>query len=269
MTERKAALVTGGTSGIGAAFARRLAREGYDLVLTGRRAAQIEAVAAQIRRAHGVEVRVLLAELGDAAQLDTVVEAVRATPALEFLVNNAGFALRGKFHAEPIERHERMLDVHVRATMKLTHAALPRMLERGRGNIVNVSSMAAFIPYPRNAMYSATKALLTNFSETLRLELAGTGVRVQALCPGLTRTDFHTRMGMDAKRVYAGRGLSRALTPEEVVDCSFACLAKDRVVCLPGLANRWRSLAASKLPRALVYRVVTALFGGEPKADRL
>jgi short-subunit dehydrogenase len=270
--DRPQALITGATSGIGAAFARALAREGRDLIVTGRRVNEIEAVAAELRRDHGVDVSVVLVELGNERELTALAEIVRQAPRLDFLVNNAGFAVRGHFHSTPVEDYVRMLDVHVRATIQLTHAALPGMVARGSGNIVNVSSLAAFIPYPRNAMYSATKALLNNFSESLRLELVGSGVRVQALCPGLTRTNFHSRLGMDPARVYAAKGINRALTADEVVACSLECLAKDRAICVPGTVNRLRSLAARKLPRALVARAVMALFSGRGNAgddDRL
>jgi short-subunit dehydrogenase len=156
-----------------------------------------------------------------------------------------------------------MLNVHVLATMTLMHAALPRMIERGSGGIINVSSMAAFIPYPGNAMYSATKALITNLTETLHLELQGTGIRMQALCPGMTRTDFHKKLGLRPEEAYASRGPNRALTAKEVVVASLAALGKNQPICVPGGYNRWRSLAVRKLPRAWVHRIVLALFGAD------
>ena len=258
---RKTALVTGATSGIGAAFARRLAADGYDLIVTGRREREIRREAERIAGLHGVDVRVVIAELGDPAAQDALADLVRGTETLEFLVNNAGFGARNPFAAGPIGTHELMLNVHVLTAMKLMHAALPGMIDRGRGNIVNVSSTAAFIPYPRNAMYSATKAMLNNLSETVHLELRGTGVRVQALCPGVTRTDFHAKLGMTEDEAYDSRGPRRALTAEEVVEASLAALARNRPVCVPGAYNGFRTLVVRKLPRAWVHRIVLTLFG--------
>jgi short-subunit dehydrogenase len=260
MTEQKTALITGATSGIGAAFAKRFAREGYALILTGRRADEISAVADALRTEHRVDVQVMLAELSDAAEQQRIADAIRKTPQLDVLVNNAGFGLRGPFHTAPIDELIGMLNVHAATAARLAHAALPSMLARRRGAIINVSSLAAFLPYPRNAMYAASKLFLNSLTETLHLELRGTGVRVQALCPGMTRTDFQARLG--ERPIYPSRGLRRALSADEVVECSLAALAKDRVVCIPGRHNRWSALAACKLPRSLVYRVVARMFGG-------
>lgn len=265
---RRTALITGATSGIGAAFARRLAADGYDLIVTGRREAKLRAEAERIAEQHEVDVRVVIAELGDPADQDALADVVRDTETLELLVNNAGFGARNPYSAEPFATHERMLNVHVLAPMKLIHAALPRMIDRGRGAIVNVSSTAAFIPYPGNAMYSATKAMLTNLSETLHLELRGTGVRVQALCPGVTRTDFHEKLGMTPDEAYASSGIRRSLTAEQVVDASLAALARDRPVCVPGGYNFFRVMVVRKLPRAWVHRIVLALFGRELAPQR-
>jgi uncharacterized protein len=265
----KKALITGATSGIGAEFARRLAERGYDLIVTGRREQKIRAQAAEISEQYGVDVRVVIAELSDAADQDALADLARETKTLEFLVNNAGFGARNPFAAEPIGTHERMLGVHVLAAMKLMHAALPRMIERRKGYIVNVSSTSAFIPYPGNAMYSATKACINNLTETLHIELKRSGVRVQALCPGVTRTDFHEKLGMSPDEAYASRGPRRAMTAEEVVEASFAALAKNRPVCVPGGYNGLRTLVVRKLPRAWVHRIVLALFGGDArKAER-
>lgn len=257
-TQHKTALITGATSGIGAAFARRFARDGYALILTGRRAEEIGAVADTLRSEHGVDVRVILAELSETAGQDRVLAAIRETPRLEVLVNNAGFGLRGRFHEAPIDDLVRMLNVHAAATSRLTHAALPPMLARGSGAIINVSSIAAFQPYPGNAMYGASKLFVTGLSEALHIELRGTGVRVQALCPGLTRTDFQARLGEPPN--YPDRGLRRAMNADEVVESSLAALAKDQAVCVPGLHNRFVTLMTRKLPRSFVYRVMERMF---------
>jgi uncharacterized protein len=268
MSDGRLALITGATSGIGAVFAERLAADGHDLILTGRREQKIEAIADELRLRHGIGVRVVLAELSDPADLDALVALVEATPDLEMLVNNAGFASRGQFHTVPFQTHDRMIDVHARALVRLTHAALPGMVGKNRGSIVNVSSIASFIPYPGNAMYSATKAFVTNFSETLHLELKATNVRVQALCPGLTRTDFHARLGAEFDNPQAQRALARAMTPEHVVDCSLKSLARNQAVCVPGLNNRFRAAVLRTLPRSIVSRIIGAVFGDGTRSTR-
>jgi short-subunit dehydrogenase len=259
------AVVTGATSGIGAAYAARLASRGYDLLVTGRREHELRSMAARWRSDYGVRVDMMIAELANEAEREALATLVEKVSDLKFLVNNAGFGMRSRFVDAPFERINAMVDVHVLMTLRLCHAALPGMLARRSGTIVNVSSLAAFIPYPGNAGYAATKALINNFSETLHVELEGTGVSVQSLCPGMTRTDFHAKLGENPERVYVNRGFSRALTAEEVVEASLASLAIGQVVCVPGANNRLRSLLVGMLPRRAVYRIVAKIFGAGPK----
>jgi short-subunit dehydrogenase len=263
MSARPKALVTGATSGIGAAYAERLARSGYDLIVTGRRVEVLNAAADAWQSAYGVRVEPIVAELARAAERAALAERIVRTPELEFLVNNAGFGLRSRFASAPIAGVADMVAVHASATLELCRAALPGMLERGAGSIVNVSSIASFIPYPGNAAYAATKALVSNFTETLAIELRGTRLRVQVLCPGLTRTDFHARMGESPETVYARGAFRRALTPTEVVDASIAALEAGKVVCVPGFFNRLNAMLVARLPRALVRRLVIRLFDAD------
>jgi short-subunit dehydrogenase len=253
------AFITGATSGIGAAFAEEFASQGLDLVITGRRREKIQALADEIAARRGVDVQVLIAELSDHEHLDMVVETARSIRNLDVLVNNAGFAQRGRFHELDRASHKTMLDVHATTTMCLTCAALPAMISNGKGVIINVSSIAAFFPLAGNAMYSATKAFVNFLTEAIHLELRGTGVRVQALCPGLTRTDFHAKMGLDPEEVYRKKGLWRAMTPPEVVECSLRCLAKDQVICVPGFKNQFTSFLPGILPRWLVHKVILSM----------
>jgi len=247
-----AACITGATSGIGAAFAERFAERGYDLILTGRRLDKIRAAAERIAGRYKVTVDVVPAELSDEKQVDALAARLEALDNLEVLVNNAGFAQKGRFFEEDFSVHERMLKVHDLATIRLAHAVLPGMIARRRGAVINVSSISAFLPFPKNAMYSATKSLLNIFTEALHFELHGTGVKVQALCPGMTRTDFHERMGLDPGRVYKQRGIMKAMAPEAVVDASLAGLRKNRVILIPGLNNRLMVSLIRILPRRLL-----------------
>ncbi len=216
-TGRKTACITGASSGIGAAFATKFAGQGYDLILTGRRKQRLDALADALSKNHNIDAEIIIAELSDDGQVDLLLSKVRTAKGLEVLVNNAGFARENSFHEEPLTTHEIMLKVHILVPVKLCHAVLPGMVARGKGALINVSSLAAFLPLPGQAMYSSTKAFLKSFTESIHLELLGTGVKVQVLCPGMTRTDFHERMGYDPKSFYRDRGMFKAMTAEEVV----------------------------------------------------
>ncbi len=193
------ALITGATAGIGAEFARRLAAQGHDLVLVARDEDRLEATAADLKHRFGGAVAVLPADLADRDQCARVEArlADRDRP-VDLLVNNAGFGTGHRFSRGQLADEERQLDVLVRAVLRLSHAAVGGMVERRHGGIVNVSSVAAWTP---TGTYSAAKAWVTTFSEGLDAELAGIGVRVVAVAPGFTRTEFHDRAGMDMSSI--------------------------------------------------------------------
>lgn len=161
------ALITGATSGIGAAFARKLANQNYDLILTGRREEKINSLAEELRNQYKVKVEVIIAELSDDATVNALVTKIKNLDNLEILINNAGFGVGGKFFQEDITPYEKMISVHVTATMKLTHAALPKMLAQKKGVIINVSSIVGFFPWMRSIVYAATKAFINLFTEAL------------------------------------------------------------------------------------------------------
>jgi len=195
---RPTALVTGPTAGIGQEFARQLAARGNDLVLVARNTARLEELAARLRSSYGVDVEVLPADLGDRAELATVEArlADRERP-VDLLVNNAGFGMKEKFLDNSVDDEQRMQDVLVTAVLRLSHAALGAMAERSTGGVINVSSVAAFLP---RGTYSAAKAWVNSFSAWANLEYAEQGVRVMALCPGFVKTEFHERLGIDRDR---------------------------------------------------------------------
>jgi len=243
------ALVTGASAGIGREFCRQLAARGCDLVVVARDAARLGALAHELGSTHGVRVEVLPADLTRDADVDRVADRAATDPALAMLVNNAGFGTVGRLATAPPEQQEAMLRLHVLAPMRLTRAALPGMLSRREGAIINVSSVAGFLYSPGNVNYCASKAYLTTFTEGLALELAGTGVAAQALCPGFTHTEFHQRMGPDSRR----RPRFMWLTPEGVVRASLRQLDRGGpVVCVPGL--RYKALVAivGVLPRRAI-----------------
>jgi short-subunit dehydrogenase len=237
-TERPAlAVVTGASSGIGAEYARLLAEHGYDLFLVARRGQRLEELAGELRRRHGVKVETLAVDLSQPESIAMMETRLKEMPDLEILVNNAGFGTYGRFEEVDFKSQVDMINLHVLASVRLARAALPAMTARQRGAIVNVASLAGFIPLVGNATYSATKSYLITFSEALDLELRGSGVRVQALCPGMTRSEFHSREMLSS--------LNRNMIPgfmwmssKEVAEASFEALPGGKVVFVPGFVNR-------------------------------
>jgi short-subunit dehydrogenase len=229
------ALITGASSGIGEAFARNLAREGYDLILVARRKERLQALAEEIRRETASRsetpshVEVWAADLNDPIELESVEQRIAALENLDLLVNNAGFGLTGRFAEKDIRVLVDMVQLHVVATMRLVRAALPGMIRRGRGGVINVSSISALLPVGGNTVYGATKAYLNFFTESLALELKDTGVRVQALCPGFTVSEFHDRIGRPTlPRIFW-------MSPEQVVEEALRGLRENQLYVIPGL----------------------------------
>ena len=252
---RRRALVTGASAGIGAAFAAQLAREPYDLILVARAQDRLDALAAQLRADHQIEVEPLAADLTDVAQLRVVEEVVAGDDRLELLINNAGFGTFGPFAESDPNQEETEIRLNVLALVRLTRAALPGMLARGSGGIINVSSIAGMQAAPYNATYGATKAYVSSFTESLHEELRGSGVRVQALCPGFTRTEFQDRAGIDVSRVPAFAWM----TPEAVAQASLAALRRGEIVCIPGVYNRVLATLTGAVPRSVSRRVAASL----------
>jgi uncharacterized protein len=242
------ALITGASSGIGKAFAQRLARNGYNLLLHGRREALLKALCNDIKAKHGIDATYTIAELSNPEELHRLEEQVRGIPDLTMLVNNAGFGTARTFEHEDVALHDAMIQTHITAPVRLAYAALPQMLERRHGAIINVSSVAGFL-VSAGSLYCATKAALTNFSESLDLLVRKRGVRVQALCPGFTRSDFHQRIGMNV----SGDFFRHFMTAEEVVEASMRALKRGKVVCIPGLSYKVAAALPRYLPRRVMY----------------
>ena len=255
--DRRLALVTGASSGIGEVFARRLAADAHDLVLVARSRDALESLAEELRHGSGAAVECLVADLTATPDLRRVEERVRSGPALDLLVNNAGFGTAGAFSEQDVDREEEQVRLNVVALLRLTHAALASMIPRGRGAVINVSSLAGSGPYPFTATYGATKAFVNSLTEALGEELRGTGVRVQALCPGFTRTRFQERAGIDPSTVPGFAWMSA----EAVVDASLDALERGDLVCVPGLGYRMLAVASGAVPRSVFRRAIGAIQG--------
>ncbi len=256
------ALITGATAGIGAAFARRLAHDGYRLVIVARDKARLEGLAEELRSAAGGTVEVLAADLSDPTSRQSVVERLQRPEApVDLLVNNAGIATTGEFWASSYEVLHGQLELNVTAVLALSHAVLPGMVQRGSGGVINVASVAGMLP-GRGSTYSASKAWVISLSEGLSAGLAGTGVRVLALCPGYVRTEFHQRAGIDMKSAPSWVWLSA----DDVVADAIRALNKDAGVSTPSLRYKVVVIGAKLIPRRLTRRLASRVGGGRGRS---
>jgi short-subunit dehydrogenase len=242
------ALVTGASSGIGEVFARRLSANGYRLILVARRKQRLEKLTSELPDSEAI-----IADLAVESDLKRVEDRIAASPDLDFLVNNAGFGVHGAFFSADVEAQDRMHRLHIIAIERLTHAALKIMTAHSHGNIINVSSMAGFFTSPFNVSYCATKTWINSFTEGIYLELKSLGlpVRIQALCPGFTYTEFHDVIGMDRSKFPSFLWMSA----EQVVVESLAGLKRNRLFVVPGRQYRFFLAASRLLPRAIKHRL--------------
>jgi short-subunit dehydrogenase len=239
------ALVTGPTSGIGRGFAEELARRGFSLVLVARDEGRLNELAGQLLSDYGVRSEILVADLAVRADVDRVAARLADDSApISALVNNAGFSLRSSFLRDSIDDEQRLLDVLVTAVLRLTHAVVPGMVAREHGMIINVSSIASWLA---GGTYSAAKSYVTVLSESLNIELAGSGVRVIAVCPGFVRTEFHERADIDVSGFPSWAWLDVAT----VVDQAFKDLARNRSVSVAGPQYKAAATVLRNGPRAI------------------
>jgi short-subunit dehydrogenase len=240
------ALITGSTAGLGAAFARRLAADGHDLVLVARDTKRLREQATELHDRHGIEAEVLTADLSTDAGIDAVAARLgdRRSP-VDLLVNNAGFGNKGRFLDVPMADELTMLKVHCEAVLRLTSAAVESMRERGRGGVVNVASVAAFVP---RGTYGASKAWVVQFTQGVAKDLAGSGVRLMALAPGFVRTEFHERAGMGTDNIPNWMWLDA----DNVVAAALADLSRGKTLSIPDPRYKTLMGAAKLVPRGLL-----------------
>jgi uncharacterized protein len=252
---REIALVTGASSGIGEALARRLARDKLHLGLVARRADRLEALAAELRAAHAIEVDVLPADLTKPGAVAALVEEVgRRGLDVDWLVNNAGFGTAGRFHELPVARELEEITLNVEALVELTGRLVPAMVQRHRGVVMNVASIGAYLPSPNMATYTASKAFVLSFSEAIAVELNDSGVRVLCVCPGVTRTEFQERARVETTHV---PGFLQQ-TPEAVADEAVRAVGHGAVV-VNGILNRVTLGALKFVPHGVVTRLASGL----------
>jgi len=246
-------LITGASSGIGHELALLFARDGFDCVITARRVDRLEALAEQVRREHRVRVSVIAADLADPGSPERIFAAIQAAGMeIDVLVNNAGFPTYGHFSELDSRAELDELQVNVVALTHLTKLFLPGMVERRDGRILNLASTAAFEPGPLMAVYYASKAYVLSFSQALGNELAGTGVSITALCPGITRTGFQEAGAMGDSRLVQGRMADAA----SVALVGYRGVMARKSVVIPGFANKLVPLAVRLAPRSVVTRMV-------------
>lgn len=252
---RSVALVTGASSGIGAAFADGLAHRGHDLVVVARRADVLGDLAARLRVAHGVEVEVLAADLGTSTGVDATAERLGdPNRPIDLLVNNAGVGTMGRFWELPLDVESAEIALNVLTVVRLTHAALGPMVARGRGGVINVSSISAYQPIPLHATYGATKAFVSSFTNAVHEELRGTGVKAMTLAPGYTRTGFQAE-GFDPKHLPDLVWQE----PDDVVVAALRAYERGRAVCVTGAINVATVAATSVLPAGITRKVAGAI----------
>ncbi|MCU0918182.1 MAG: SDR family oxidoreductase [Planctomycetes bacterium] len=254
--ERKTAVVTGASSGIGAELARIHAAHGGSLVMIARRREKLEALKAELEKTYGIAAYVLVQDLTEAGAAQQVHDHVRSLGlAVDVLVNNAGFGYWGPFHEQDWSVNEALIKVNILVLAALTRIFVPEMVARGHGRVLNVASMAGFVPGPLHAVYYASKAFVVSFSEALANELAGTGVTVTALCPGPTETEFARTPQM--RDVHLTRRMDSA---RRVAVIGYEAMRRGKPLVVPGLLNKITTHGLLRLsPRRLTTRVARRL----------
>jgi len=255
-TERTLALITGASSGIGAELARIHASRGGDLVITARRQKELEQLKADLESKHGCKVHIIVKDLAEPDAPQAIYNDLSSRGMrIDYLINNAGFGYYGLFCQQDWARNEAMIKVNILSLAALTRLFLPEMVARRNGRILNVASMAGFLPGPLQAVYYATKAFVNSFSEAIANELAGTGVTVTVLCPGPVETEFARQAGtQDAQ------GFARMASAREVAQAGYDAMRRGRTMVVPGFLNKLTIHMLLRLaPRSLVTRISRSL----------
>lgn len=249
----KLALVTGATSGIGFAYSELLAKKGWDLVITGRRVEVINERAEYLKKKYKTQVDVAIVDFADTDSFSAFRKQYLENCRYTFLVNNVGFSNHCDFFATEFHKVHNMIEVHISRMAEIVHLLVPYMKMAG-GTIVNVSSLAGYLPSLSDPFYAGSKAFINTYSESIAMILSFSGIKVQTLCPGFTRTDFHKDMKLD-KKAFKNRGLKRWMTAKAVVRYSFRKLKSSRTVVIPGWTNRFVYHITRLIPKRTYYKM--------------
>jgi short-subunit dehydrogenase len=259
-----AVLITGASGGIGYELAKLFARDGHNLLLVARSGEKLEEVAKEIKAAHRVRCTIFAGDLSVPGSPDALYAEIKKAPYdIEVLVNNAGFGSLGPFHERPIEEQLEMIQLNVTSLTHLTRLVLPEMIARKRGRIVNVASIAAYQPGPFMAVYYATKAFVVSFSEAIASELRGTGIKVTAICPGPTTTEFGKRAGVESSNLFKDGMTMDAPT---VARMGYEGIMKNKTVVIIGGKNRLLVMGSRMVPTRLSTAIARSL--NEPRMKR-
>jgi len=252
-------LVTGASSGIGAEIAKELASRGHSLALVARREERLRTLATELTSEHGATVEVIAADLGDPAERERLADELRGKGrVVDVLVNNAGFGHQADFATSPRERMVEMVDLNVGAVVDLTSRFLTGMVDRGRGSVINIASIAAFQPLPGSAVYAASKSFVLSFSEAIRTELRGSGVTVTAVCPGPVKTEFTEVAGIGGVEDRTPGAVW--MSAEDIAKHAVDGAARGNRVVVPGALNRASALAGQHSPRALALPLISRIW---------
>lgn len=252
------AVITGASSGIGAEFARQLAASHKTLWLIGRRQQKLKQLAEQLRSNFAVDAQVMIMDLSDQSVIDQLAVQLQQQKHLSMLINNAGYAEDGDFHELDWQKHKDIMNVHVEATLKLSYAALKVMAANGQGAIINVSSVASFLATAKSPLYGPSKAFVRSLSETLAVNYKEQNIKIQALCPGFTITDFHEKIGLDPASFYKDHGIMRSWSSEYVVRKSLHDLQRGKVVSVPGWNYQLIVMLLRRLPISWLLRMAAS-----------
>lgn len=259
----KTALITGATGGLGKCWAEKLAKEGYNLIITGRNQKKLEILKGDVESKYNVKIESIVADLSTCKDVDYIVSNVMKRNDIYFFIMSAGFAVPTPFDNNNLSRQMQQIDVQVTATVKLTHAVLKQMTERNEGSIILVSSTMAYYSVPGNAIHCACKSFINSFAESLAAEMIYTNIKIQALTPGMMHTGFHSTPDFEVIGNASFGPEFMFMKPEEVVEYSYKKLNTDRVVVIPGFGNR-RSVKMKKLMSYIFKKTVMSDNMGRP-----
>jgi short-subunit dehydrogenase len=259
LSSKGTALITGASSGIGAVYAGRLARQGYDLILVARSQAKLNALATRLSDHTGRTVEVVAADLKDKADLSRVEQILRSDASITLLVNNAGVGAVMPLLGSPVDDMEDMINLNITALTRLAYAVVPGFVARGAGTVINISSIVAIAPEILNGVYGGTKAFVLGLSQSMHRELADKGIRIQAVLPGATATDFWSEAGNPVENLPQ----EIVMSAEDMVDAALVGLERGEVVTIPGLhdGEQWDRYEAQR-------QVLSGLFGNSTSAPR-